>query len=204
MHRQINLALAALSLTVAVPAFAAKKVDNPPAPSGPPSCSVVTFNVATLSCSGFFDGNLTAEDGPKLAQALNIVDDLDPLATSLIDKIEWSNGQDANIINFDTPLSGQTLIGIHFGGGNTGYNGTAFWLLDLSDNTDTISWASNVQMGVSNAGLYLTGGPRENPDPQGAVPEPSTWAMMLLGFGAIGVGMRRRRPAAQQVRFNLA
>lgn len=32
-----------------------------------------------------------------------------------------------------------------------------------------------------------------------AVPEPGTWAMMLLGFGAIGVGMRRRRarPLAQ-------
>jgi hypothetical protein len=33
----------------------------------------------------------------------------------------------------------------------------------------------------------------------GAVPEPSTWAMMLLGFGAIGFSMRRRRrgPLAQ-------
>lgn len=29
----------------------------------------------------------------------------------------------------------------------------------------------------------------------GAVPEPTTWAMMLLGFGAIGFTMRRRRPA---------
>ena len=27
----------------------------------------------------------------------------------------------------------------------------------------------------------------------GAVPEPGTWLMMLLGFGAIGFGMRRRR-----------
>lgn len=27
-----------------------------------------------------------------------------------------------------------------------------------------------------------------------AVPEPATWAMMLLGFGGIGVAMRRRRP----------
>ena len=26
-----------------------------------------------------------------------------------------------------------------------------------------------------------------------AVPEPGTWAMMLLGFGAVGFGMRRRR-----------
>ena len=27
----------------------------------------------------------------------------------------------------------------------------------------------------------------------GAVPEPSTWAMMLLGFGGVGVALRRRR-----------
>lgn len=33
-----------------------------------------------------------------------------------------------------------------------------------------------------------------------AVPEPSTWGMMLLGFGAIGFAMRRRRtPALVQV-----
>ena len=27
----------------------------------------------------------------------------------------------------------------------------------------------------------------------GSVPEPSTWAMMLIGFGATGYAMRRRR-----------
>jgi hypothetical protein len=27
-----------------------------------------------------------------------------------------------------------------------------------------------------------------------AVPEPTTWAMMLLGFGAVGFALRRRRP----------
>ncbi|MEP6982025.1 MAG: PEPxxWA-CTERM sorting domain-containing protein [Sphingomicrobium sp.] len=32
----------------------------------------------------------------------------------------------------------------------------------------------------------------------GGVPEPSTWAMMLLGFGAMGVAMRRRRSKALQ------
>lgn len=31
------------------------------------------------------------------------------------------------------------------------------------------------------------------PPPTGAVPEPSTWAMMMFGFGALGFGMRRRR-----------
>lgn len=34
----------------------------------------------------------------------------------------------------------------------------------------------------------------------GAVPEPATWAMMLLGFGGIGFAMRRRRrPALAQI-----
>ena len=30
-----------------------------------------------------------------------------------------------------------------------------------------------------------------------AVPEPGTWAMMLIGFGAVGVGMRRSRKAGR-------
>lgn len=33
---------------------------------------------------------------------------------------------------------------------------------------------------------------------QSAVPEPATWAMMLLGFGAVGFSMRRKRPSLLQ------
>ena len=32
-----------------------------------------------------------------------------------------------------------------------------------------------------------------------SVPEPSTWAMMLLGFGAVGFAARRRRAAARPI-----
>ena len=42
--------------------------------------------------------------------------------------------------------------------------------------------------GVSHVDLFDHGGP---------VPEPATWAMMLLGFGAIGFAMRRRKPKLQ-------
>lgn len=33
----------------------------------------------------------------------------------------------------------------------------------------------------------------------GAVPEPATWAMMLVGFGAIGGALRRRRPQGESL-----
>jgi hypothetical protein len=33
-----------------------------------------------------------------------------------------------------------------------------------------------------------------------AVPEPSTWAMMLVGFGAVGFAMRRRRQTELTIR----
>ena len=37
--------------------------------------------------------------------------------------------------------------------------------------------------------------------PSGAVPEPATWAMMLLGFGGIGGALRRRPKATARIRF---
>jgi hypothetical protein len=37
-----------------------------------------------------------------------------------------------------------------------------------------------------------------------AVPEPATWAMMLIGFGAIGAGMRRRKANTPRLNFNFA
>src|SRR5690606_10389292 len=34
-----------------------------------------------------------------------------------------------------------------------------------------------------------------------AVPEPATWALMILGFGAVGMGMRRRKAATVKVAY---
>ena len=46
-------------------------------------------------------------------------------------------------------------------------------------------------VGVANDGA--NGGATITFQSGGAVPEPATWAMMLLGFGGIGFAMRRRR-----------
>ena len=53
------------------------------------------------------------------------------------------------------------------------------------------------------AGLRLNSGTNafeiDNVSINTAVPEASTWAMMLLGFGAAGFAMRRRRPQLAQL-----
>jgi hypothetical protein len=54
---------------------------------------------------------------------------------------------------------------------------------DGSFNDRNSNWAFDI-LGVSEATQV------------GAVPEPSTWAMMLIGFGAIGFAVRRQKKAA--------
>lgn len=186
---KIATAAAVVALSISEPA-SAKPKGPPPPPPPPPSCSVVTFNVSTLSCLGFYaDPQTIAEGGPQLATALGFTGQLDPGAISLHDKVEFKS--DSEAIKFDQLLSGHVVIGLHFGGGNTGFNGTGFWLLDVPDNTTQITWSSTVQKGLSAGGLYSNGIP--------GIPEPATWAMMVIGFGAIGCAARRRKgmPAVQ-------
>lgn len=85
-------------------------------------------------------------------------------------------------------LTGLTIFGAHFGNNTDGgdsQNISAIWLLDLGNTTTSIVTLADGQ-GVSNAQIFATGG-------GGALPEPATWAMMLIGFGAVGVSMRRSR-----------
>jgi hypothetical protein len=70
--------------------------------------------------------------------------------------------------------------------GSVGAN--EFWGLD-----DTLLAAGQYELVVNgnNTGTGSLGGTITITDQ--AVPEPATWAMMLLGFGAIGWQLRRRR-----------
>ena len=49
----------------------------------------------------------------------------------------------------------------------------------------TGSWVTDGKLGVSHIAFFGS--------PGTAVPEPATWAMMLLGFGAAGTALRRSR-----------
>jgi hypothetical protein len=48
--------------------------------------------------------------------------------------------------------------------------------------------------------VTITGITTQPPGIGTGVPEPSTWAMMLIGFGSIGYAMRRRRSAVMRAR----
>ena len=48
-------------------------------------------------------------------------------------------------------------------------------------------------IGGGNPGGGNPGGGGENPPPAGPIPEPSTWALMLLGFFFSGYALRRQR-----------
>lgn len=61
----------------------------------------------------------------------------------------------------------------------------------LSYNLDTLSTPNGLR-------ITTTGGV------SGAVPEPATWALMILGMGAVGFAMRRRKNSATNVTVRFA
>jgi len=63
--------------------------------------------------------------------------------------------------------------------------GNEFTLYEYLGTDGTGSWVTNGKNGVSHIAFFGS--------PGTAVPEPATWAMMLLGFGAAGTALRRSR-----------
>lgn len=78
-------------------------------------------------------------------------------------------------------------------------SGAALWDANSGANGDQ-EWGRRVYYGfndkVTSITMTSTGGNSFEFDglaASGAVPEPATWAMMIMGFGAAGAAMRRRR-----------
>ena len=64
-------------------------------------------------------------------------------------------------------------------------NGRNFYRVNLGTGATTLLGRTDESLfGIAIAGV------------NGAVPEPATWGMMIVGFGAVGATMRRRRRAA--------
>jgi len=206
MRRVLNIALATAAIglgTAAAPAYA------DPGPIVDP-CSAIYVNGA-IACQGYYGSNLiTGTTGQATSTDVqNIIFALLNGTASTADSSPTNNTSDYHppySLDYDTilgsitglngsatfdfgslNLSGLTVVGAHFGNNidSDQNNVTAFWLLDLGSSTTHSITLSDGQ-GSSNAQIFAT---------SGAVPEPATWAMMLLGFSGIGMAMRGNRKA---------
>jgi hypothetical protein len=79
--------------------------------------------------------------------------------------------------------------------------GTAYWLIALPSPATTAVWefsqslAGNIAVGFGTIPALLPE-LRIEGELTTAIPEPSTWAMMLLGFAGVGYGVYRRKKMA--------
>jgi hypothetical protein len=118
-----------------------------------------------------------------------------------------------------TPSTANNLLGLHYtytpstcgssfhafegsdpsayGANNLNFEGACAGLYDSLAQTvsTTIGASYTLKFSLSNSAAGPNGLRIFATDPAaiGAIPEPSTWLMMLLGFGAIGVAVRRRK-----------
>jgi len=186
----------ALTLTLgAAPARAAKVI------SAPPACDAFLTTPDAVTCSGYYSGNLFGGSADKIAgqkagiAALPGDFTFDGNWTALEGAYKVETLLNGNQLNFGTKMYGQTIIGAHFGNvAGAAKNVSVFWLFDFKDTGADHIILDNTQ-GFSNAVLYTTGVP-------GAVPEPSSWALMILGFGTVGLGLRRRKVKAWRYRVS--
>jgi hypothetical protein len=148
------------------------------------ACDVTDISPAAQACVGFSDGNLLnnahIQEQKDALATLGFVWD----GTTILETISPLNG--SHTVDFTQLLQGITYIGMHFGNAPSGPGeATAFYRLDAGSGLDQITLKYGAS---SNAVLYFTGS-------GGVVPEPASWAMMIVGLGGVGAVMRRRRTA---------
>ena len=182
-------AAAACAFAAASPALAAKPIAST-LPAIESACDLGLPTPDAIDCAGYFSGNLINNSPTDITNQADAIASLDGDFTfdGDFNSLILGTLENGNELHFGQTLFGQTIIGAHFGNvsGPAG-NVSVFWLFDFgAAGVDFITLDDAT--GFSNAALYTTGAP--------GVPEPATWAMMLLGFGAAGFAIRRRRRPA--------
>lgn len=207
------LAAAALAASLSLPGTAAASTlinggfegspAGPGAPAGwttndPTLVQVVTsFSGSSWSFSaaeGSQFAVLTAGPAANIATVLSQIFTLNAgetisfmVAFATSDYLPFDDSGAFGIFDF-TSFTGTTLFTQTVGGVGD-YNASPWTLVSFTaPTTGTYALNASVRNNLdgSNASYLLL-------DAAGAVPEPGTWLLMLLGFGAVGFSMRRRK-----------
>lgn len=172
---------------------------------GSTGCSLTDISPAATSCVGWYEGNLNG-GSPAMrvdtAAALNTLLGVSAFNSGNVAGIETLGSISGSIVDFATPLFGNTVVSFHVGAANgqrsgVGYQATAFYVFNAGNTVGGLNTITFNRAGLSNAKLFSTGR-FQTP----AVPEPATWLMMILGFTAVGAALRRKPDAALRVRYS--
>lgn len=116
----------------------------------------------------------------------------------------WASGYDYGATVSDSSAGGDLdYYSGHLTFTMTANDGSLLNLAGSTHNGSTVYGAADLRQ-CSTPGNCTTGPVGFSLQRTPAVPEPSTWAMMLIGFGAVGGAMRRKRSSVSRVRFSFA
>lgn len=104
--------------------------------------------------------------------------------------------------SFDASIDGTSFTVCALNAANCYFDGAAFRafsiLIPSSAYASLLDGTAALGLSQTSGNFVRFGTPTLRINFLAAVPEPGTWAMMLLGFGAVGFSLRRRPVAAMQ------
>lgn len=160
-----------------------------------PAAAVVQYDFTATSSYGGAYGSFSflSPDFINSSSTLGTIIGLDNLTSCSVTFGGTACGTQL-LYNNTSAISGSLSDAISFGtlSGTSTNRGAVFYFADGA--LTNYGTYSSILFGSSQAATL-----RVSLAPTSAVPEPATWAMMLIGFGGMGLALRRRRRAITQL-----